>query len=96
MLVAFGGVWLALRRALAGVRVRTAPPHACGHDAAVATPMPPDSLYGVMVRTLTANRPQGRDCVLRELARGLREWTRGNGTRRRADQTAGREEGPSC
>lgn len=96
MLVAFGGVWLALRRALAGVRVRTAPPHACGHDAAVATPMPPDSVYGVLVRTLTANRPQGRDCVLRELARGLREWTRGNGTRRRADQTAGREEGPSC
>lgn len=95
MLVAFGGVWYALRRALAGVRVRTAPPHACGHDAAsAATPMPPDSVYGVLVRALTAGRPHGRDCVLRELARGLRERIRG--ARRQADQVASNGGRPSC
>lgn len=95
MLAACGGIWLALHRALAGVRVRTAPPHACGHDAAsAATPMPPDSVYGVLVWALTAGRPHGRDCVLRELARGLREQIQG--ARRHADQAASRGGHPSC
>ena len=46
MLVAFGGCWLALRFLLSRVKIRVAPPHACGHDASrEASRIPPEAIY---------------------------------------------------
>lgn len=69
MLVAFGGGWLLLRFLLARVKVRVAPPHACGHDASLeATRIPPEGIYPALVNLCTGNRPGSATCSLRELA----------------------------
>ncbi len=69
MLVAFGGGWLLLRFLLARVKVRVAPPHACGHDASLeATRIPPEGIYPALVNLCTGNRPGSATCSLPELA----------------------------
>lgn len=68
MLVAFGGGWLLLRFLLARVKVRVAPPHACGHDASLeATRIPPEGIYPALVNLCTGNRPGSATCSLPEL-----------------------------
>ena len=69
MLVAFGGCWLLLRFLLAHAKVRVAPPHACGLDAATeASRIPPEGIYPALVNLCTGNRPGSHTCPLPELA----------------------------
>lgn len=93
ILVAFFVVWFILHHRLSLVPVRNAEPHACGHDANLAaSPMPADSVYGVMVQAVTGKRPAGRDFILRELARTFLKKTCCSCSC--TNTTSG--EGPSC
>lgn len=72
MLVAFGGCWLALRFLLSRVKIRVAPPHACGHDASQeASRIPPEAIYPALVNLCTGNKPGSATCPLPELALSL-------------------------
>ena len=72
MLVAFGGCWLALRFLLSRVKIRVAPPHACGHDASrEASRIPPEAIYPALVNLCTGNKPGSATCPLPELALSL-------------------------
>ena len=72
MLVAFGGCWLALRFLLSRVKIRIAPPHACGHDASrEASRIPPEAIYPALVNLCTGNKPGSATCPLPELALSL-------------------------
>lgn len=88
MFVAFGGGWLGLRFLLTRVKVRVAPPHACGHDAALETTrIPPEGLYPALVGLFAG--PGRTTCSLPERAlsscRNLRSLCRRIS-----------KEGPSC
>ena len=72
MLVAFGGCWLALRFLLSRVKIRVAPPHACGHDTSrEASRIPPEAIYPALVNLCTGNKPGSATCPLPELALSL-------------------------
>ena len=72
MLVAFGGCWLALRFLLSRVKIRVAPPHACGHDASQeASRIPPEAIYPALVNLCTGNKPGSATCPLPKLALSL-------------------------
>lgn len=67
MLVAFGGAGLGLRFLLTRVKVRTAPPHACGHDAAeAASRIPPEGIYPALTALFAG--PGRTSCRLPERA----------------------------
>ena len=64
--------WLALRFLLSRVKIRVAPPHACGHDASrEASRIPPEAIYPALVNLCTGNKPGSATCPLPELALSL-------------------------
>lgn len=72
MLVAFGGCWLALRFLLSRVKIRVAPPHACGHDASQeASRIPARSHLPGAGQPVHGNKPGSATCPLPELALSL-------------------------